>query len=74
MLDFKFASIFPVFTPNLDPRIPENYVFSIRKMFFEKRPLEVNSDCGSFLDANMFPKSTQNPRTSGKKSSKSLGK
>ena len=63
MLDFKFASIFPDFYSQLGPLDPwKSLIFQKENnFFFEKRPLEVNSDFGSMLEANMPPKSIQNP-------------
>ena len=61
-IDF-FRFLLPTWTPG-SLKIA---VFPVEKLvFFEKRPLEVNSVFGSILEANMPPKSTQNPPKSGK--------
>ena len=60
-IDF-FKFLLPTWTPGSLKII----VFLLEKYcVFEKLPLEVNSDFGSILEANMPPKSTQNPSKSG---------
>ena len=55
--------VFRFLLPTWTPGSLKIVVFPIEKKgFLEKRPLEVNSDFGSILDANMPPKSTQNPK------------
>ena len=61
-IDF-FRFLLPTWTPGSLKIV----VFPIEKYgFLEKRPLEVNSDFGSILEANMPPESTKNPPTSRK--------
>ena len=61
-IDF-FRFLLPTWTPGSLKIV----VFPIEKYgFLEKWLLEVNSDFGSILEANMPPKSTQNPPKSGK--------
>ena len=65
---FKWKNhFFKFLLPTWTPRSLKIIVFPKEKhCFFEKRPLEVNSDFGSIWEANMPPKSSQNLPKSGK--------